>query len=45
MITPSAAADILLYSQPTDMRKGFDGLSGLVRSALEREPKIGRAHV
>ena len=41
MITPPAATDILLYSQPTDMRKGFDGLSGLVRSALEREPTDG----
>lgn len=28
----------LLYSQPTDMRKGFNGLSGLVRNELGQDP-------
>lgn len=41
MITPPAAANIFVYSEPTDMRKSFDGLSGLVRSALGREPTDG----
>ena len=41
MITPPATAEIFLYSQPTDMRKSFDGLSGLVRGALDREPTDG----
>ena len=33
--------EILLYSQPTDMRKSFCGLSGIVRSELGREPNDG----
>lgn len=31
----------LLYSQPTDMRKSFDGLSGLVRDELHGNPCSG----
>ena len=30
-----------LYSQPTDMRKSFDGLSGLIQNTLERNPLHG----
>jgi transposase len=30
-----------LYSQPTDMRKSFDGLSGLVHNNLGRNPSGG----
>ena len=30
-----------LYSQPTDMRKSFDGLSGLVQNTLGRNPAGG----
>jgi hypothetical protein len=30
-----------LYSQPTDMRKSFDGLSGLVQNILGRNPCNG----
>ncbi len=26
------------YREPTDMRKGFDGLCGLVRSGMKRAP-------
>lgn len=36
---------IFLCSQPTDMRKGFDGLSGLVRSFLKQEPTSGHLFV
>lgn len=31
----------LLYSQPTDMRKSFDGLSGIVRNHLLANPQNG----
>jgi transposase len=41
MISLSASAEILLYRQPTDMRKSFDGLSGIVREQLGREPTDG----
>lgn len=30
-----------LYSGPTDMRKSFDGLAGLVRNELGRNPQSG----
>jgi|GEM_PF-1295009 len=30
-----------LYAPATDMRKGFDGLSGLLRNELERDPLSG----
>ena len=30
-----------LFSKPTDMRKSFDGLSGLVQNTLERNPSGG----
>ncbi len=30
-----------LYCKPTDMRKGFNGLSGLVRNQLLRDPLSG----
>lgn len=35
------AIPIFLYTQPTDMRKGFDGLSGIVRSELAADPLDG----
>ena len=41
MMTLPNAANIFLYSHPTDMRKSFCGLSGIVRSELEREPNDG----
>ena len=31
----------VLYAQPTDMRKGFDGLYGLVLECLELDPRCG----
>ena len=32
---------IYLHVEPTDMRKSFDGLTGLVRSVFERDPLEG----
>lgn len=34
-----------LYRETTDMRKSFDGLSGLVRSGLRRDPLSGDVFV
>lgn len=34
-------AEIFLYSRPTDMRKSFCGLAGIVRDQLGREPDDG----
>lgn len=41
MMTLPTTANIFLYSHPTDMRKSFCGLSGIVRSELGREPTDG----
>ncbi len=38
-IPPSVA--IFMYSEPTDMRKGFDGLSAIVRSEFKADPLDG----
>ena len=34
-----------LYEKPVDMRKGFDGLSGLVRNSMARDPASGEVYV
>ncbi|TKG89641.1 transposase [Puteibacter caeruleilacunae] len=34
-----------LYSRPTDMRKSFDGLSGLVQNHLKQSPTNGDVFV
>jgi len=41
MLSISPAVSIFLYTEPTDMRKSFDGLSGIVRSELEADPTDG----
>jgi len=41
MFTLSSTNKFHLYSQPTDMRKGFDGLSGLVQNTLGCNPCNG----
>lgn len=38
MISLPTNTDIFLFSQPTDMRKSFCGLAGIVRDGLAREP-------
>lgn len=45
MITFSPAQRYYLYREPTDMRKSFDGLCGLVRSGLRRDPLSGEVFV
>ncbi len=41
MLNIPSTVSIFLYTEPTDMRKGFDGLSGIVRSALAADPLDG----
>lgn len=33
------------YAHPTDMRKGFDTLSGLIRSQMQRNPLSGEVFI
>ena len=35
------AVKVFLYAQSTDMRKGFDGLYGLVQDHMELDPRSG----
>ena len=41
MIVLSAQTKIYLSISPTDMRKGFDGLCGLVADTLQQDPLSG----
>jgi transposase len=41
MIGSTRSVRVFAYGQPADMRKGFDGLYGLVRERLERDPLSG----
>lgn len=41
MLALSNAVRYFLYREDTDMRKGFDGLSGVVRQALNKDPLSG----
>lgn len=41
MISFASPPAIFLCTAPTDLRKSFCGLSGVVRSALKREPTDG----
>lgn len=41
MIGSTRSVRVFAYTIPTDMRKGFDGLYGMVSTHLEREPLSG----
>jgi transposase len=45
MITFGPAQRYFLYREPTDIRKSFDGLCGLVTSRLGRDPLSGDVFV
>ena len=45
MFTLSSTHRYQLYSQPTDMRKSFDGLSGLVQNELGRNVQSGEVFI
>src|SRR5690606_6766092 len=41
MLYISPSCRYYIYREITDMRKGFDGLSGLVRNSLQKDPLSG----
>jgi transposase len=41
MLSLSLSVEIFLCAEPTDMRKGFDGLLGLVQTQLARDVLVG----
>jgi len=42
MLFADGQVRVWLYSEPTDMRKSFDGLSGLVKHHLKEDPLSGQ---
>lgn len=45
MLTLGAGSRVFLVAGVTDMRKSFDGLSGVVRSAIDGDPQSGDLYV
>jgi transposase len=45
MFTLGSSLNFHLYSQPTDMRKSFDALSGIVQQELGTSPTNGNVYV
>jgi transposase len=41
MLSIPPSVSIFLYTPPADLRKGFDGLSGLVRQEFRADPLDG----
>ncbi len=45
MLNLSSELDFHLHLEPTDMRKGFNGLSGVIRNNLEEDPSNGAVFI
>lgn len=45
MFSLTSSNRFFLYQEPTDMRKGFDSLSGLVRSEMKSNPMDSSVYV
>jgi len=45
MLSIPANISIFLHTEPTDMRKGFDGLSGIVREHFGADPTSGSLYL
>jgi transposase len=45
MFLANDQVQVWLYTEPTDMRKSFDGLSGMVKQKLEEAPLSGQLFV
>jgi transposase len=45
MLALTASTRMYLYRAPCDMRKSFDGLCGIIRSALNQDPLSGSLFV
>lgn len=45
MFSLTSSFHYYLYREPTDMRKSFDGLSGIVQGQLDRNPTSGEVFI
>ena len=45
ILTPNASRRVFAYPAPVDLRKGYDGLFGLVEQGLRRDPMCGDLYI
>jgi transposase len=45
MFTLSSSNEFFIYSEPSDMRKSFDSLSGLVLNKMKGNPRSGQVFI
>jgi hypothetical protein len=45
MLSLPASVRVFVYTEPTDMRRGFDGLAAMVEQALNQDPFSGHLFV
>ncbi len=45
MFPVSSSSHFYLYDTPTDMRKSFDGLQGIIHNHLNRNPLSGEVYI
>jgi transposase len=45
ILTPNPSRRVFAYPAPVDLRKGYDGLFGLVEQGLRREPMCGDLYI
>jgi transposase len=45
MLSTTSSSPIFVYTAAMDMRKGFDGLSGIVRGEMKRDPMDGSMYL
>lgn len=45
MLIPSAGTKVFVYTPSSDMRKGIDGLSGIVRNEFAADPTDGSLYL
>ncbi len=45
MLTLPSSVRVFVAAEPVDLRKSFDGLSGVVQGVLGRDPASGHLHV
>ena len=45
MLSLPASVKVFLYTEPADMRRGFDGLAAIVEQELKQDPFCGQLYV
>ena len=45
MLTLPVSVRVFVHTEPTDMRRGFDGLAAIVEQTLKQDPFTGHLYV